>query len=522
MKKGKSVIALLLILVLLIGGFITYSVVQNLPSKDPEESSTGTTTEYLLELEAKEVASIKLINEEGEFIWETETVNKGEKNEKVELKLTAPAIANLNSTTATSKGNSLLRLRVASVANENAANMADYGLDNPVATATYTLADGTETVVQMGNFLRNEETKAYAKLADSNRVVVVNGLVAMMNIKQADLVSTTILPFELYEIDSFEFIRKSDKMNARIEVFEPELNPDATPTPEPTVTPSAQELNDEAMMRFWRFTEPFEWEADSNDINTLVSELVSVAAAEVLATSIDDPAKYGLDDPSYEYTLHAGEESITVRIGNEISSGKRYLQVSDREDLMTVNMGTYTLIDRPRSDLVNVFVSLINIADLGAIELTTPDGHYDMEVFHPSNAELEENEDLDYIYKINGRDATVVNASDDYYFRKLYSGILSLMVDGEDLEATPGGEPVYSVVITKRTGDKESVAIDLYERNDQSYFLFKDGEYTGFYTRKSRVDNETTNEANLGLIQLLDRMLTAMDNAVDGKYVIPK
>ena len=523
MKKGKSVIALLLVLVLLIGGFIAYTVVKNLPFKETEGSTTtGIPAEYLVDLEAKEVERIQLTNDDGEFVWEAERVNEGENNEKVELKLTSPAIENLNETAAASKVNALLKLRVASVANEDAGKLADYGLDEPSATATFTLSDGSEQTIEMGDFLRNEETKAYARLADTKRVVVVNGLVAMMNFKQADLVLTNFLPFELYEIDSFEFLRKSDKMNAHVEVFEPVFNAVVTPTPEPSVTPTVQELNEEAMMRFWRFTEPFEWEADATDINTLLSEFAAVAAAEVLATSIDDPAKYGLDDPAYEYTLHAGSESITVSIGNEVSSGKRYLQVSNRNDLMTVNMGNYTLIDRPRTDLVNVFVSLINIADLGAIELTTPEGHYDMEIFHPTAAELEENEDLEYIYTINGKDATVVNASDDYYFRKLYSGILSLMVDGEDLEAQPGGDPAYSVVITKRTGDKESVAIDLYVRNEQSFYLFKDGEYTGFYTRNTRIDNETANESNLGLKQLLERMETAMENAVDGKYIIPQ
>lgn len=522
MKKGKSVIALLLVLILLIGGFAAYTIVQNLPSDEGEGTGTSApATEYLIDLESKEVESIKLTNEDGEFVWEADVSNAGESNEKVELKIVEPSISNLNETAATAKATALLKLRVASVANESADNLADYGLNDPAAVAIIKLADGSEVTLEMGNFLRNEETKAYARVADSNRVVVVNGLVAMMTFKQADLVLTSFLPFDLYEVESFEFKRKNDNMIAHIEVFEPEYHESVTPTPEPSVTPTVQQKNEEAMMRLWRFTEPFEWEADATDINTLIAEFAAVSAAEVLATSIDDPAQYGLDDPAYEYTLYAADEEITVSIGNEISVGKRYLSVSGRDDLMSVNMGNFTLIDRPRYELVNVFVSLINIADLASIELSTPEADYDMEVFHPSPAELKENEDLDYIYTINGKDATVVNASDDYYFRKLYSGILSLMVDGEDLAGEPAGDPLYSVVLTKRTGDRESVAIDLYERDGQTFYLFKDGEYTGFFTRKSRIDNETGNESNLGLIQLLDRMETAMENAVDGKYVIP-
>lgn len=524
MKKAKSSIALLVVFVLLVVGFGVYTIVdKNKTDNDTETTGTTTPVEYFLQLKIEDVESLKIDNEDGAFTWETVVSNEDEEDEEdeFEFELVSPEVANLNVKTANAKANGLMTLRVDSEANANASNLADYGLDDPQAVATIRLKDGSEHVLEMGSVLRDAATKAYARLDDSNRVVVLSGLPNLLTFKTADLVQTSMQPFQLYEVDAFDFTRQFDKMHAEIVLMEQETVADVTPTPEPTVTPTPDELNEAALLRTWKFIEPFEWEADATDVNAMLSEFVAVAAKEVIATTIDDPATYGLDNPAYSYTLYSGDESLTISFGNEVSSGVRYMSASNRDELMSVNMSGFTLLDRPRVELVNSFVSLINIQDVGRIELTTPDGYYDMDVFHPSSAEKEEDDTLDYVYTINGTDATVVNKSDDYYFRKLYSGVLSLMVEGEDLEGKPEGEPVYSYSITKRTGDKEKITVDLHVRNDQSYYLSKNGEYTGFYTLKKRIDNETTNQMNLGLEQLLDRMLVAMDNAVDGKYIFP-
>lgn len=524
MKKGKSLIALLVVFVLLVVGFGVYTLVEN--NKETEISATtGTTvaTEYILDLKIDEVEEIEIRNDEGSFVYETIVSNEDEEDEedKFEFKLVSPEIANLNEKTALAKVNGLLKLRVDSEANANASNLGDYGLAEPSAEATIRLKDDSELVLEMGSILRDSTTKAYARLAGSNRVLVLSGIANLMNFKSADLVMTSVQPFELHEVDAFDFTRQFDKMDAQIVLMEPELAEGVSPTPQPTVTPTVQELNEAAMLRTWAFVEPFEWEADATDVNQMLSEFIAITAKEVIATSIDDAAKYGLAEPAYSYTLYSGEDAVTISIGSEQSSGIRYMSVSGRDELMTVSMAGFSLIDRPRVDLVNSFVSLINIQDLAKIQLTTPSGDYDMDVFHPSNVEKEEDESLDYIYTINGEDATVVNQSDDYYFRKLYSGILSLMVEGEDLEGSPSGDPLYSYSITKRTGDQSTVEVELHERNEQSYYITKNGEYTGFYTTKRRVDNETTNLMNLGLDQLLERMLYAMEHAVDGKYIFP-
>lgn len=519
MKKKKSLIALLLVFVLLVGGFIVYRIVDGLPSDD-EPTTTTQPTEYLWELAIEDVERIVLENEDSEFTWAVEVTGEDDE-EEYNFVLDSPEIANLEASTAASKATSFLRIRVDSVANESASELADYGLDDPLATATITLSDGTEHQLYMGDVLRNETTRAYARVDDSDRVVVVSGIVSMMTFTRTELVSSSILPFQLYEVDSFDFTRRSDQMVAHVELMDVD-DPEATPTPEPEVTPSPSELNEQAMLRYWQFVEPFEWEADSTDINSLLAEFVSVSPDEILAVEYDDPADYGFDNPTYAYTLYAGDEEVTVTIGNEYASNVRYMTVSDRDELMTVAMSTFTLIDRPRVDLVSAFASLINIQEIGRIELTTPEGFYDMEVFHPSRDELDADETLDYVYTINGEDATVVNRSDDYYFRKLYSGILSMMVDGEDLAADPEGEPAYSVTITKRTGDMDSVTVALLPRNESTFYLFRNGEYTGFYTNIRRIDNESANETMIGLVQHLERMLIAMENAVDGKYIFPE
>lgn len=519
MKKAKSAIAFLVVFVLLVVGFTVYTIVdKNRPDSGGETTGTTTPAEYVTDLKIADLSKVEIKNEDGLFEWDVVSLDK---EDEFEFELVSPEISNVNNATAMAKVNGLLRLKLDSEANANASNLADYGLDTPSATAIFTLKDGSTKTLEMGDLLRGSTTKAYARLDGSNRVVVLTNIPNLMGFKTADLISTTIQPFELYEVDSFELRRLQDDMYIKLSVLETELAAGVTPTPVPTVTPSATELNEAAALRNWQIVEPFEWEGDATDLNAMLAEFIAVKAKQVLATSIDDPATYGLDQPAYSFTLYKEDETVTVSIGKEESSGIRYMSVSGRDELMTIDMSSFTLIDRPRVELASSFVSLINIQDVAEIILTTPEGKYVMDVFHPSNAEMEEDETLDYAYTINGKDATIVNKSDDYYFRKLYSGILSLMVEGEDRESEAEGDVVYSYTITKRTGDKSSITVDFYQRNDMTYYIYKNGEYTGFYTTKRRIDNDTTSLMNLGLNQLLERMLYAMDHAVDGKYIFP-
>ncbi|MDD2214382.1 MAG: DUF4340 domain-containing protein [Oscillospiraceae bacterium] len=526
--KKRTVIILTALLVLLVAGLVVSKLTGfTLPSSETTAASTtAADTDYLINLDAADVDKITVTNSEGSFVFGVEAESSGTDSSSttVTYTLESPDVSTPDSAQVKSLASRYLSLPVQTVAATSEAELADYGLATPQTTITYTLKDGSKQVVQLGSLLKNDTSTGYAMLQDGDRIVTLSNVGTLTVLSANDFTSKTIIPFKLSEIDSFSYTRKSDQLDLAAYTYEPEAEAGATPTPTPTPDASATTEDAEtlAASRSWMVTSPVSWEGGS-DINTLLGELQGLSATEIVSQTIDDPAAYGLDDPAYAFTLNHGDETVTVKLGDEKEVGIRYASVSGRNELFTIDTSSLTSLDISSMSLFDKFAVLVNIQDVSAINLTTPTAQYDMTVFHPSTEEKEADDTLANHYTLNGQDADVLTSDDDSYFRDLYRGLLSIMLDGLDPQATPKlSDAVYSLAITHRTDSSIVENVALVPRDESSYYVFVDGTYTGFYSLKENLDHEASDPDDMGVEQLLTRLQTAIDNAQDGVYDFPE
>lgn len=137
------------------------------PKTDDEDKTTANTTQTIpiVTHERDEVASMKITNASGEY-----TITQNAKgftiNELEGLKQ--------NTTTMGAAGNCITKINAQALAEENASDMAKYGLEdgNPEASCTVTLKDGSSYTVLYG-INAPDGNSVYVRLSDSKDVYVV-------------------------------------------------------------------------------------------------------------------------------------------------------------------------------------------------------------------------------------------------------------------------------------------------------------------------------------------------------------
>ncbi|MDI9497760.1 MAG: DUF4340 domain-containing protein [Bacillota bacterium] len=528
MKRNRNLIVLSAILLLLIGVLVIWRVTGAGEDAGSTPTSIGETTKNPLALARVTADNLKQIvvqNTSGRYVFEPVTVTSGTGTTTTHYVLTEPAGIDQDQDRVSTLARALLNVTASRVAVEEAEDLAAYGLADPGSSVRYVLKEGAAIELQLGNPLAADESQVYVKTPDSDTVYSVTGLENKISFDATDFISLALKPFELLEITELRIQRTSDPavLAAHVETPE-ERGVTPTPTPAPAADGSTAETMDPqqaAAMQTWRIDKPVSWVGNSDDLNKLVSELASLTAKEVVALEIDDPAAYGLDEPEFAFSIGQANNLVTISFGRQSGDKERYVSLSDRPGLYTVSTTAVTMLERPWLKFFESFSLIQNISDIGEATFESPEGRHVFEIYHPSPDEKKADDTLVESYTMDGRDATVVDSSKKSYFRLLYQGLIGIFVNGSDYEAEPQLEPEFTITMTERRENPETWSIELVPRDETTLYIFRDGVYSGFYTLRQNLDNETRNVDKLGILQRIERLETAMEKQTDGVYDFP-
>ena len=525
MKKYLRLIVLAAVLVLLVAVLVIWRVTgagEPTPSTPATGSDVGPSLS-LVSTNPDELKQIEIENEQGTYVFEPVTVTSDSGSKRTHYIVASPETKHQDEERVSSLARALLSVTASRVAVERAEDLATYGLATPAATLRYRFNEGEDVEILVGNALPSDERQVYAKLASSDTIYSVNSLGERTALGPTDFVSLKLQPFGLLEVSELRFERRGDPapFAAHVRTAE-ELGVTPTPTPDPAVTDATTaDPAQLAAMQSWQIDKPVSWEAQSEDVNKLVAEVAQLTAQSCEALEIDDPATYGLDAPIYSFSIGQANHLVTIAIGDEKSQGLRYVSLSDRPGLYTLDMKALTMLERPFLRFFNSFAMIHNITDMGEVIFTTPEKSYTFDIFHPTPDEKKADETLKNDYKLNGEDANVEDSSDKSYFRQLYQGLIGIFINGTDYDAEPTGEVEFTLRMTSRAESPTSYELSLIPRDETTLYIMRDGVYSGFYTLRTNIDNETTNIDKLGILQRIERLETAMREQQNGIYDFP-
>ena len=215
---------------------------------------------------------------------------------------------------------SLASLDIQRVVDEQASNVAQYGLEPAKVDVAFRVKDSKE----FRRLLVGERTPTggdvYAKLPDEPRVFLISSyLENIFNKTPFNLRDKKILAFDRDKADVVE-IEGGTPM---------QFNRGGTE---------------------WRMTKPISARADYASIEGLVTQLATAQMQASIAKQADDLRQYGLDRPPMRVSVGSGSARATLLVGTPSPEGAPYAKDSARPEIFTIAQSLITELSKPLDD----------------------------------------------------------------------------------------------------------------------------------------------------------------------------
>lgn len=489
MKQWRKIIILGGVLILLIGLLVATPHIRG----TDEEESTSPLPDYepIISLESDEISSITVKNESGQLVITRET-HISDEEEQEEWVLTSHPDLRYSKSTLRSKISYLRNIPVRDEITMDISDLDDYGLENPHAVVTLNLVSGEEIRVLYGDKTVTGNLR-YAMLEGDERVCTISSLYfSAAELTVLEIYDRNILgDINSENIKKIEFSRRNDDYD-----FVAEVQRDDEEDPD-----------DAMMVSLWHFIEPVQADASLDGFHQFKEEILNLSPMKFVEIGPEDFSEYRLDNPDYEFVLKSKDSTVNIKIGGD-GGGTGHYAYTDYADAVFV-IPRLNFVDKPSRELLSPFVHMASIWEVDSIDIQIGSER----IFCEIKDDQDKDEPSDF--KVNGQDANVVNSRGNSYFRTFYQAVISVYIGGLDPDAQPAHDPFAKIEYSMKEGF-EDMLLEFVKRDDTTYYVFKQGEYQGYYMNRSDFYSETPGRK--GILPAYEVLKNAMDNQVDGVY----
>lgn len=528
MKKIKNLIIMIIVLVVLIAAFALWKLFgSNNNSGESETSNTSVKSEALISLNAKDVNKIEIKNEKGKLTLDSaqvsdESESKSSETEGTTLPVTGSAKEDANKTKTTWKlenpeypnvsqekveklGNILLTISTTEDINlSEGTNLADYGIEDSKVEVNYSLKSGEKVKITLGDKAPSKGVNNhYIYNHNTKRLAIASAVVDQMLSSQLDLLNEKIFNEEANQITKLVLERPNDKYKLEAEskkIF--------------------NEESGEIKTLEWTIINPVNWKGNNTNLNNLINQALELKATKYIAiNNKEDLAKYGLDKSQYKLSLsNENAEEKTLLVGSS-SNNETYASFEGSNLAFTFANNSLTNIGSKQMDFFDNFVALVNIENVGELTLKTPDQEYVSRIYYPTTKETDEAKEKGFkkpeaVYTLNGRYAFVKNDKDDNLFSRYYQTLIGVFINNIDLDVDAADvlskESIFTINYKMRHEGMSDVTLEFKERDDRTFYIVKNGEYTGFYCLKADF-YESKSIRSPGVLNGVDQLIKEMD-----------
>ena len=424
---------------------------------------------------------------------------------------------------------------------ENCEDLAAYGLDKPQATMTFKYTDGSETTLELGN--KSPLTYYYLKLAGDNTVYTVYSSVATTMMTTLESLHTVEMPGTL-DASVISYV-KLERPGASVDT--PISDGDETgkllgdmmglegldstlggltlatdaPTEQPTEAPTAQpeatteaagadgsaaepaadtgmtvieitergEDDDSLGISGYKLVQPFEYDVDSEALTKLANNISAITISSYVGNVSEENNPYGMDSAIRLTARDANDVELSFLIGNKADATNSYICIDETGD---VYLTQSSLVEFARTltvaGIVDRFANIINIKYVDGLDVTTPDGKYELKIERVPELDEEGNQKVDdngkdiinEVYYFNGEE------TDGDAFKKLYQEVIGILVNGVNDDYNVEGDAVVTVTYHLNVAPGE-LTVEYVENDRDTYAVRRDGN-TYFYVSKSKIN----------------------------------
>jgi len=459
MKLYRNAIILIIILALLFG---VYLFVANTKNKDSSQDSRN--FEKIIDLDTMEMEEITVENE-GEILIFVK------KDKEWELKY--PEGVRYDSSKLNSVAINFSSVFVEKVIEENASNLAQYGLDKPVVVSSK-MKDGTVETLEIGS-LTPTGGAYYVKKKDSNKVYTTDTYtIKKVIVKRNDIRDRALFTVESGDITKISMERQGST------VFRAER--------------PGEESN-------WTLTSPIEGNADITALAPMLEAITNSTVSEYVEENPQDMDKYGLSKPSYVLEFETSEGKTRLLMGQESKENSEiYVMQEGGNEVCTISLDPFTFLDKPLKEIVEVFAFITNIWDVDKI-VVEMDGY-------TANCELQTDPDKDTDndkFFLNGKDASMKDENSRQPFRAYYQSLIGVTLSELEPDANPSGEAEITFTYYRKV-EPNVMKVEFIPKDDHYYYVKRNGKYSGILVEKRKFDEpEGVRESYRKLMEAINK-----------------
>jgi hypothetical protein len=445
-KKLWSLIALVVVFVLLIGGYV---YVSNRPQKTDQSNDSQEQKIKVLQCNKDDIKKIIIDNKDGKL----EIERKDDKTWAIpgkDIKIDQSKVDDISYSFANLEASTVI---------ENA-DLSKYGLDKPASTATAVMKDGTEKTVYVGNKLLSgngyyirlkDDASAYAVWTNHG----VNFSRTLSDIRDTSVKNTV-------DFDNLDSINLStSKTGKPIEL---------------KANKEAQQVTDNYKMNSVMMTKPY---SHSMTVNTekfgkVVDAIQAVNPTNLIDENATDLDKYGLKTPALRVEAKdTNGNSFVIQVGKDKDSASTYVKIGDSNNIYLIEKSTIDPLYVKPMDLISPFAYIANIDDVERIQITDKVNNKNYNITFARETKKAEKE--------GQKDETILNAKindkaiNDDAFKKCYQDIIGLMVDSENNKADLKNDAKVSTTFYLNKGDNKEVTVNYVDYNEDFYGVYRDG-----------------------------------------------
>jgi len=444
MKLYRNAIILVIIVALLGGAYYFL----NKKSQNDSDDYSGSDTTKLTDFLSTDVESVTVKNADGTFV----VVKKDDK-----WVISSPADFTGDSSVLSSLVTNACSVSADKLIEENAQDLSIYGLDKPV-TVTIKLKDGKEAAIEVGN-LTPTKSGYYAKIPGENKVYTIGTYTGgKLAVSKKDLRTK-----DIYTVTTDDITKLSMERNGN------------------NVFSSVKGSDDN-----WTLTQPIKANVNTSALYPMLEALAGTRVSEYVAEKPSDLSAYGLDKPSYvfEFSTKSGS-SYRLLFGNEKTKNREfYAMLEGGDDVFVIDSSAYTFLDKPLTEIVEIFAYIVNIDKVTAIELTMDGKTTKMTLDVYKDEEGKSDTDKDK-FTVNGMDASGKDENDKQPFRQFYQDLIGIGLDEIDVNGQPSGDPEITIKYTLNT-DPGTMIVEFIPKDENYYYVVKNGEYSGLLVKKNK------------------------------------
>ena len=305
MRGGRSTLVLVVVFLGMLGYYVYDSRRAPAPAADEKPKAFTVEADKIEDLTVKAPGGETTKLRKGSAGWE----------------MVEPTGTSADQTEATSIAQTLSTLEIQRVIDENATDLAQYGLAEPKVEIEFRASgQKTPTRLQLGDKTPTGG-ELYAKTPDSKRVfLIASYLDSTFNKTPFALRDKAVLKFEREKVTALEIARPKDTL-----AF-------------------GKEGSD------WNLTKPSRASGDYSAIEGVIGQIQSAQMTALTATDPKDLKEYGLDKPALSATIVAGGGRHTLEVGKASADGSMYARDAARPIVFTISKALVTDLEKPAFD----------------------------------------------------------------------------------------------------------------------------------------------------------------------------